>query len=218
MTPRRKQKGPLRTAECWRQLPALKNLMWLQQTHQPHQHHHRRLTLELRLLRAIDRTSVPLLCAMYQNILHCAQHVQRRHRRSALPAKRHFYAPNAKQMLVLEDAKPVPCVNSSTRTAGAVSMEDRLGRETRRWLMISKDSRCNSRIISADHRNRSLKRRTASMTMGPSYASEKSLPRSAVNTRTTQESSMASHPTGRSGVMDDHQIRSRLCFSCLLHS
>ena len=101
---------------------------------------------------------------------------------------------------------------------GAVSMEDPPGRETRRWLMTSKDSSCNSRIIAADHRNRSLKRRTSSMTMGPSYTSEKSLPRSAVNTRTTQESSMASHPTGRSGVMDDHQIRSHLCFSCLLHS
>ena len=34
--------------------------------------------------------------------------------RSALAAKQHFCVPDAKQMIVLEDAKGVPCVGSST--------------------------------------------------------------------------------------------------------
>ena len=113
-------------------LPALKSLVWLLQVralHRPQQRHRRRLTLQLVLLRALEQASAPVLWPMWQNILQCARHVQGRRGRSALAAKQHFCAPDAKQMIVLEDAKGVPCVSSSTPVAAAVSMGGRLGRQ-----------------------------------------------------------------------------------------
>ena len=85
--------------------------------------------LELLCLRALEQASAPVLWPTWQNILQCARHVQGRRGRSALAAKQHFCVPDAKQMIVLEDAKGVPCVGSSTRVAGAVSMGGRLGRQ-----------------------------------------------------------------------------------------
>ena len=113
-------------------LTALKSLVWLLQVralHRPQQRHRRRLTLQPVLLRALEQASAPLLWPMWQNILQCARHVQGRRGRSALAAEQHFCVPDAKQMIVLGDAKGVPCVGSSTRVAGAVSMGGRLGRQ-----------------------------------------------------------------------------------------